>query len=64
VIDETIFVIGGATDNWSNLNDIWTSEDKGQSWTQMQDAPFSERHGHSTSVIDGTIVVIGGINDD
>jgi len=41
VIDGAIIVICGDDFNGNISKEVWKSEDKGQSWTQMQDAPFS-----------------------
>jgi len=37
------------------LNDIWVSNDKGESWTQKPDPPFSKRHMLGSITIDGVI---------
>jgi len=60
VIDGDIIVIGGGFDEneGNNINEVWKSEDKGESWKQMQDAPFYPCWTYSVSVIDGSIIVI------
>ena len=54
-------MIGGDSDKYSLLNDVWTSPD-GNSWNQLEDASFSRRRFHSTVSHEGLIYVIGGFN--
>lgn len=65
VIGTTMYVMGGQTncnDDSTALNDVWRSTDGGANWTQLADAPWSERGlvGHFLPTMAGRIYVIGG----
>jgi hypothetical protein len=58
-----LWLIGGLgeSDYESCLNDIWSSED-GTHWKPEVDfAPFSRRYSQGTGVINGNLVVVGGM---
>ena len=65
VYDNKIWVIGGQsddpTDTLVNLyySDVWYSSN-GVDWTMAVDNPFEERYGHTLTVFDGKMWVIGG----
>lgn len=60
VLDDKLWVIGGADDIVGRKNDVWSSND-GQNWTEVtSEAPFSARLSHTTAVFDNKLWVIGG----
>lgn len=65
VFNDRIYVIGGINSNQGSgfgaLNDVWSSPD-GINWEiETVDAEFSPRWGHSTTVLNGEIWIIGGL---
>jgi len=65
--DGSIILMGGlTTDGYIRLNDVWRSEDKGESWTQMTgSAEWTGRNFHtSVALSDGSIVLMGGYTYD
>jgi N-acetylneuraminic acid mutarotase len=66
--DNALWVIAGYT-NVINANgrffanDVWRSDDKGRSWTQVDsDAPFSPRYVTSVAVSNDAVWLIGGVD--
>jgi hypothetical protein len=63
-ISGTIVLMGG--DNGgsesSYRRDVWVSSDKGSTWTPLPSAPWVGRSRHTSVVVSGNIVVIGGYN--
>ena len=67
--DDNFYVIGGVSTNYDFTmdarNDVWKSDDSGESWTQVASGTrFSSRYGHA-SVFDaqGNLYVLGGTSD-
>jgi PKD repeat protein len=64
--DGSILVMGGGHGpiGITRLNDVWRSTDEGATWTQLANAPWSERQ-ELTSVVlpDGSVVIIGGVDN-
>ena len=64
-INGSIIVMGGQGYLGVHLNDVWRSQDKGVTWTQVtgiNGAEWTGRHAHSSVVMpDGSIVLMGGI---
>ncbi len=62
--DGGIVIMGGTYWDGNShhfLNDVWQSDDYGGNWTQLPDAEWSKRDGHSSVVMpDGSIVIMGG----
>eukprot|EP00928_Gymnodinium_smaydae_P089040 TRINITY_DN73046_c0_g1_i1.p1 TRINITY_DN73046_c0_g1~~TRINITY_DN73046_c0_g1_i1.p1 ORF type:complete len:570 (+),score=57.88 TRINITY_DN73046_c0_g1_i1:73-1782(+) len=55
-----LFVMGGADDSGSLLNDVWNSQD-GASWTLVTaTAPWGGRQDFGTAVLDGRLWILGG----
>ncbi len=65
VIDNTLYLIGGR-DNSERLNDVWKSDDNGQTWQPVESDEnnpiFSARDNHQVVVIDNTMYLIGGFD--
>jgi len=63
--DNSIVVMGGYDASYARLNDVWRSTDQGATWTEMTaEAAWSGRTEHaSVALPDGSIVVMGGIDD-
>ena len=66
-IDGTIYFMGGDHDkpvfqaNWpGRRNDVWKSEDKGETWELLGHAPWVPRTGHQGIAQDGKVYVLGG----
>jgi len=66
-IDGTIYFMGGDHDkpvffgNWpGRRNDIWKSDDKGETWELLGYAPWVPRTGHQCVAHNGKVVCIGG----
>jgi N-acetylneuraminic acid mutarotase len=66
-IDGTIYFMGGDHDkpvffgNWpGRRNDVWKSDDLGESWELLGHAPWTPRTGHQIVAHDGKIICIGG----
>ena len=60
-----MYVFGGKNDDSQKMNDLWVFNIADEMWTEVQptgEIPF-ERSGHSMSVINGNIIVFGGIWD-
>jgi type II secretory pathway component GspD/PulD (secretin) len=52
-------LLGGYSGN--QWEDVWRSEDEGETWENIACAPWSQRFGHSSVVLpDGSIVLMGG----
>lgn len=64
--DGAMVVMGGRDSSENLLNDVWHSEDKGATWTQMTStAGWSKRMNHtSVSSQDGSIFLMGGYDDN
>ena len=60
--DGSIVLIGGETNNGYVSNDVWRSEDMGNTWTQLNSNPgWLPQSGQSYVILkDGSIVLIGG----
>jgi N-acetylneuraminic acid mutarotase len=67
VIDGLIYVFGGATRRnaefmiWGSVPTVEVYDPATNTWAQLSDMP-RPRHGHTTSVVDGMIYVVGGID--
>ena len=66
-IDGTIYFMGGDHDkpvfqaNWEGRrNDVWKSDDKGETWELLGQAPWVPRTGHQGIAHNGKVIVIGG----
>ena len=66
-VDDTIYFMGGDHDNpvwqanWSGRrNDVWKSDDKGETWELLGHAPWSPRTGQQALAHNGKIILIGG----
>jgi hypothetical protein len=66
-VDGTIYFIGGDHDNpvfqanWpGRRNDVWKSDDLGETWELLGNAPWIPRTGHQCVAHNGQIVCIGG----
>lgn len=66
-IDGTLYYMGGDHDrpvfqaSWpGRRNDVWKSEDRGQTWELLGHAPWAPRTGHQCIAHAGTVVCIGG----
>ena len=66
-IDGTIYFMGGDHDkpvfqaNWEGRrNDIWKSDDKGETWELLGHAPWAPRTGHQCVAHNGKVICIGG----
>ncbi len=66
-IDGTIYFMGGDHDkpvffgNWpGRRNDVWKSDDLGETWELLGHAPWVPRTGHQCIEYKGTIICIGG----
>jgi len=66
-IDGTIYFMGGDHDvpvflpNWDGRrNDVWKSDDLGESWELLGHAPWSPRTGQQCTSYNGKIICIGG----
>lgn len=59
--DGSIILIGGY-DSENRFNDVWRSEDQGNTWIELSPhATWSARSGHTSVVLsDGSIVLMGG----
>jgi len=61
VLDEKIYVVGGATSTSSVTSAVEMYDPMADTWTRMADMP-SARCAHATCVYDGNIYVFGGIS--
>lgn len=66
-IDGTLYFMGGDHDspvffaNWpGRRNDIWKSDDLGETWELLGNAPWVPRTGHQCIAYNGKIICIGG----
>lgn len=66
-IDGTIYFMGGDHDNpvWQanwpgRRNDVWKSDDLGETWEMLGHAPWSARTGHQAIAHNGKVSLIGG----
>jgi N-acetylneuraminic acid mutarotase len=66
-IDGTIYFMGGDHDkpvfqaNWEGRrNDVWKSDDMGESWELLGHAPWCPRTGHQCVAHNGKVICIGG----
>ncbi|MEM7115857.1 MAG: sialidase family protein [Chloroflexota bacterium] len=66
-IDGTIYFMGGDHDkpvffpNWEGRrNDVWKSDDLGETWELLGQAPWVPRTGQQCIVHDGKVICIGG----
>lgn len=57
-----LYMLGGWNPAWSapTRNEVWKSSDRGQTWTQLPNAPWERRHTAGWLKHDGKIWVIGG----
>ena len=62
LLDGRIVLMGGMG-GWDAENDVWVSDDEGQTWSQVTaTAAWSKRMGHTSLVLrDGSIVLMGGV---
>ena len=69
VIDGLIYVFGGATRRnaefmiWGSVPTVEVYDPATNTWAQSSDMP-RPRHGHTISVVDGMIYVVGGIDSE
>jgi N-acetylneuraminic acid mutarotase len=63
IIDERIYIVGGAPSNSSVISTVEMYDPTADAWTRMADMP-SGRVGHATCVFDGKIYVFGGMSPD
>lgn len=65
--DGSIWVVGGhqgyGPPYFTNTSQVWRSED-GVAWLSVSSGQFPARSGHTLSVIDGKMIMIGGVNND
>ncbi len=69
-INDVMYLIGG-TDGSNALNDIWKSENRGETWAPVTASPtgtitatiFTPRYNHQVVVMSSTMYVIGGYDD-
>lgn len=66
-IDGTIYFMGGDHDkpvffaNWhGRRNDVWKSDDLGETWELLGNAPWAPRTGQQCIAVDGKVLCIGG----
>jgi len=66
-IDGTIYFMGGDHDNpvwlpnWpGRRNDVWKSDDLGESWEKLGEAPWAARTGQQAVSHNGVVYLIGG----
>jgi N-acetylneuraminic acid mutarotase len=66
-IDGTIYFMGGDHDkpvffgNWpGRRNDVWKSDDLGETWELLGNAPWVPRTGHQCIEYNGKVICIGG----
>lgn len=66
-IDGTIYFMGGDHDvpvffgNWpGRRNDVWKSDDLGETWECLGNAPWSPRTGQQCIAVDGKVICVGG----
>ncbi len=66
-IDGTIYFMGGDHDkpvfqaNWSGRrNDVWKSDDLGETWELLGHAPWVPRTGHQCIAHNGKVICVGG----
>ncbi|MDK2989856.1 MAG: hypothetical protein PWR16_1385, partial [Methanoculleus sp.] len=61
-VGDSIVLMGGYTGGMagSQLNDVWRSDDGGETWTQLPDPGWSARNNHAAVAMpDGSIVLMG-----
>jgi len=69
VVDGRIYVFGGATkygdlsEDFSCVPTVEVYDPATDTWTQVSDMPWA-RHGHTASVVDGKVYIIGGLDDE
>lgn len=65
--DGNVWVVGGhqgyGPPYFTNTNQVWRSEN-GAAWLSVSSGQFPARSGHTLNVIDGKMIMIGGINSD
>lgn len=65
--DGNVWVVGGhigfGPPYFTDTNQVWRSEN-GVAWLSVSSGQFPGRSGHSLNVIDGKMIMIGGINND
>lgn len=65
--DGNVWAVGGhqgyGPPYFTNSSAVWRSED-GVAWLSVSSGQFPARSGHSLNVIDGKMIMIGGINND
>lgn len=65
--DGNVWVVGGhigfGPPYFTDTNQVWRSEN-GVAWLSVSSGQFPARSGHSLNVIDGKMIMIGGINGD
>jgi hypothetical protein len=66
-VNDTIYFMGGDHDkpvfqaNWEGRrNDVWKSEDKGETWELLGHAPWQPRTGQQCVAHNGKVICIGG----
>jgi N-acetylneuraminic acid mutarotase len=63
VLNNKIYVIGGAPDDVSSTNKVAAYDPTSDTWTEKQPIKVA-RWGHSSNVVDGKIYVIGGCTEE
>ncbi|KAK6932305.1 hypothetical protein RJ641_001929 [Dillenia turbinata] len=66
MVGDCMFVIGGRTDPTTILNEVWVLNTSKNEWRLLECTGgfFPPRHRHAAAVVDSSIYVFGGINDD
>jgi hypothetical protein len=62
-LDGDLYMLGGWNTAWASphtTNEVWKSTDDGQTWTQLDDAPWQGRHTAGWLVHDDKLWVLGG----
>lgn len=62
LVDERIVVMGGRDHNGNSFNDVWMSNDGGETWEELaENAEWRARRSHTSVVLpDGSILLMGG----
>lgn len=59
---DTVLISGGLDDSLKPLNDIWGLDMKTEQWKIIDIAGILTRYGHTSHVVNSTLILVGGVN--
>lgn len=59
---DTVLISGGLDDSLKPLNDIWELDMKTEQWKIIDIAGILPRYGHTSHVVNSTLILVGGVN--